>query len=233
MSDFIQRTKLCEDVANHIIEHIRSQRWEIGTKLPAEPELAQLYGVSRATIRSAVKGLQLSGILRARSGSGTYVADSAYLVLETRELASVMADPENLYSLVQTRYILEPQLAALAAKNATKEEVSQLFEILDTMELSQDRHALMTHGYLFHQAVAEFSHNSVLYGFFQSAAGQLRGLRSLDTLTLETFLEGIAEHRAIAKAISEGDDALAKQLMRSHLKKDYAQYLERCEILER
>ena len=121
MSDSIQRIKLCEDVANHITERIRTQVWTVGRKLPPETELAALFDVSRATIRSAVKSLQLSGILYSRSGSGTYVSESAPLVLETRELADVMADPQNLYALVQARYILEPQLSALAAKNATEE----------------------------------------------------------------------------------------------------------------
>jgi len=232
MSDSIYRTKLCEDVADRIIERIRSQQWAVGMKLPSEPELAALFDVSRATVRSAVKSLQLSGVLRSRSGSGTYVADSAPVVLETKELAAVMADPQNLPSLVQARYILEPQLAALAAKNAVADEVAQLFDILHTMEQNRDRHSLMTHGYRFHQAVAKFSHNQVLYGFYQSAASQLRGLRVLDSLTLDIFLDGIGEHRAIAKAISEGDGALAKQLMRSHLKKDYAAYLERLDVLE-
>lgn len=221
-----------EDVSNRIIERIRSQQWAVGMKLPSEPELAEEFDVSRATVRSAVKLLQLSGVLRSRGGSGTYVADAAPVVLETRELASVMADPQNLFSLVQTRYILEPQLAALAAKKASPAEVERLFEILDIMERKQDRHSLMIYGYQFHQAVAEYAHNQVLFGFYQSVAGQLRGLRVLESLTLETFVEGIEEHRAIAKAILERDDALAKQLMRSHLKKDYGEYLDSPEILE-
>ena len=232
MKETIQRTKLCEDVAERILDRIRSQHWCAGTKLPAEPELAEQFDVSRSTIRTAVRSLQLAGILRTRGGSGTYVAESAPAVLDARDLALVMADPQNLRALVQARYILEPQLAALAAKNATPEQVEQLFSILRDMEHNRDRHSLMTHGYRFHQAVAQFAHNQVLYGFFQSAAKQLRGLRVLESLTLEVYLEGIEEHRAIAKAISQADDALAKQLMRSHLKKDYAQYLERTDILE-
>lgn len=232
MSDAIHRTKLCEDVAELILARIRSRQWTQDSRLPSEPELAELFDVSRATVRSAIRSLQLSGILYSRSGSGTYVSDSALLILETRDLALVMADPENLYSLVQARYILEPQLAALAARNATREEITVLFEILADMEQDTDRHSLMNHGYLFHQAVARFSHNQVLYGFFQSAAKQLRGLRVLDSLGLETFLEGISAHKAIACAISDGDSALAKQLMRSHLKKDYSQYLDRAEFLE-
>ncbi len=226
MKDPIVRTKLHEDVANHLIEQIRSHQWEAGMKLPSEPNLAELYGVSRATVRSAIKCLQHSGILRARSGSGTYVSESAALVLETKELTAVMADPQNISSLVQARYILEPQLAALAAKHATADEVAELFDILKTMEQNRDRHALMTHGYRFHQAVAAFSHNQVLYRFFQSAASQLRGLRVLDSLTLEIFLDGIGEHLAIARAIQDGDGALACRLMQLHLKKDYGPYLE-------
>lgn len=232
MSEGIQRIKLCEDVANHIIEHIRSQKWAVGTRLPSEPELAQLFDVSRSTVRAAVRSLQVTGVLRTRSGSGTYVADAAPLVLETRELAAVMANAENVYSLVQARYILEPQLAALAAKNVEQHEIAELFDILHDMEQHTDRHLLMAHGHRFHESVARFSHNEVLYGFYQSAASSLRGLRVLDSLTLTVFLEGIDEHRAIANAIAAHDDALAKALMRSHLKKDYANYLKRAEILE-
>jgi len=232
MSDAIHRTKLSEDVAELILSRIRSRLWTEGTRLPSEPELAALFDVSRATIRSAIHSLQLSGILYSRSGSGTYVSDSAQLILETKDLALIMADPENLFSLVQARYILEPQLAALAAKNATKDEVSILYEIIQKMEQDHNKHALMSNGYQFHQTVAQLSHNRVLYGFFLSAANQLRGLRVLDSLGLETFLEGIEAHKAIACAIYDGDAALAKQLMRSHLKKDYLQYLDRAEILD-
>ncbi len=232
MSDYIQRTKLWEDVADQMIEHIRSRQWTVGMKLPSEPELANLFGVSRATVRSAIKLLQISGILHSRSGSGTFVAASAPAALETKELALVMSDPENLSSLVQTRYILEPQLVALAAQKATVAEVQKLFEITSLMEQNTDRHSLMSYGYQFHQAVAQYSHNQVLFGFYQSIARQMRGLRVLDSLTLKIFLEGIEEHRAIAKAILERDGALAKQLMRSHLRKDYGTYLERPEMLE-
>ena len=80
--------------------------------------------------------------------------------------------------------------------------------------------------------VAQFSHNQVLYGFFQSAARQLRGLRVLDSLTLEIFLDGIQEHHAIAEAIAARNPALAKELMQLHLKKDYAQYLLGIDLLD-
>ncbi len=232
MSDGIQRTKLCEDVADCITENIRSQKWKAGTKIPSEPALAEALGVSRATVRTAVRLLQLSGILRSRAGSGTYVQENASAILESRELAVVMSEPQNIYELLQARCLLEPQLCALAALNATEGEIQHLFSILQEMEQCRDRHTLMAYGYRFHQAVAEFSHNKILYGFCRSIASQLRGLRVLETLTLDTFLKGIEEHRAIADAIKARDDSLAKARMLEHLKKDYTTYLDKQTVLE-
>lgn len=228
MKDYIQRTKLCEDVANCMIEHIQSRQWTVGTRLPSESELAQQFDVSRATVRSAIKMLQRAGILQSKSGSGTYVQDTAVSTLELRELAAV----EDISQLVQARYVLEPQLCALAAINAKDQEIRELFEILQTMETGKDRHTLMGYGYLFHETVARLSHNGVLYGFYQSVATQLRGVRVLKSVTLEIFLEGVEEHRAIATAISERNAALAKERMQAHLKRDYGEYLHYPEVLE-
>lgn len=232
MSESILRVKLFEDVANRIVEHIRSREWTAGQRIPAEPELAKYFDVSRSTVRNAIKILQSESILYSRPGSGTYVADTAPLLLETRELMAIMADSENIFDLIGARYILEPQLAALAAENATPTEIERLYAILEKMGQEQDRYNLMTSGYAFHQAVAELSHNKVLYGFYLSAASQLRSMRVLDTLTLETFVQGIDDHRHIARAIAEKDAALAKALMRTHLRKDYAHYLDNTEIME-
>ena len=232
MSEYIFRVKLFEDVANRIVEHIRSQKWVAGERIPAEPELAKYFDVSRSTVRKAIKSLQAEGVLYSRPGSGTYVTDTAPLLLETRELTTIMANPENIFDLIGARYILEPQLAALAAENATQAEIERLYAILDKMVQEKDRYNLMAYGYAFHQAVAELSHNKVLYGFYLSAANQLRSMRVLNTLTLETFVQGIEDHRHIAHAIAKRDATLAKKLMRNHLHKDYAHYLDNPEIIE-
>ena len=98
------------------------------------------------------------------------------------------------------------------------------------MEKCEDRHALMAYGYRFHQAVADFSHNKILYGFCESISSQLRGLRVLDSLTIDIFLKGIDEHRHIAQAIKERNSSLAKELMLAHLRKDYAAYIEKTSV---
>lgn len=226
MSEPIFRIKLYEDVANHILERVRSGKWQAGCRLPAEGQLAKEFDVSRSTVREAIRSLQIDGILRSKAGSGTYVSEKASVILETRELASIMGDPAHIRDLVQSRFLLEPQLAALAARNATAEEKAGLLEIVERMGEKRDRSGLMTLGYTFHLELSRMSGNRVLSGFYQSAAGQLRSMRVLESLTLQIYLEGVEEHRAIATAVAEGDAALAKERMREHLKKDYAAYLD-------
>jgi len=225
MSEPIFRIKLYEDVANHITERIRTEQWRAGQRLPPETELAKEFDVSRSTVREAVRSLQLAGLLRSRAGSGTFVAENAPMILQTRELASIMGDREHLRDLVQTRYILEPQMAALAAKEATHDEKLHLRFLVDRMAEKKDRFSLMAAGHAFHMELARMSHNVVLEGFYQSAASQLRSMRVLESLTEEVYRDGIEEHRGIAEAVAAGDTALAKKRMKDHLKKDYEAYL--------
>ena len=223
MSSPIQRIKLFEDVANHIIARIQNEVW--AEKLPPEDQLAEEFDVSRSTVREAVRSLQLAGILRSKPGSGTFVSEAAPLILGTRELAKIMQTPEGLRDLVQTRYVLEPQLAELAAREATEEELQRLFGIVERMREKHDRMSLMALGHAFHMELSKLAHNRVLAGLYQSVANQLKGLRVLDSLTLEIYLQGIEEHQAIAEAVALRDPQLAGQRMREHLQKDYGAYL--------
>lgn len=225
MSAPIFRIKLYEEVANHIQERIRAEQWRAGERLPGEADLAKEFDVSRSTVREAVRSLQLAGLLRSRAGAGTYVAESAPMILLTRELAEIMSDPDHLYDLVRARFLLEPQLAALAAQKATQAEKDALLRMVDRMEQENDRFGLMTQGHAFHMALAAASHNVVLNGFYQSAASQLRSMRVLESLTLEIYRQGVEDHRQIAKAVATSDSSVAMEAMASHLAKDYAEYL--------
>ena len=226
MSEPIFRIKLYEEVANLITERIRTEQWRAGDRLPPEAELAKEFDVSRSTVREAVRSLQIAGLLRSRAGSGSFVTENAPMILQTRELAAIMGDRQHLRDLVQTRFILEPQMAALAAKQATEEEKIHLRYLVDRMAEQKDRFSLMTAGYAFHMELARMSHNVVLEGFYQSAAGQLRSMRVLESLTEEIYRDGIEEHRLIAEAVAASDADSAKRLMKEHLKKDYASFLD-------
>ncbi len=213
----IQRTKLFEDVVALILERIEEGEWPVGDRLPSEPKLCQLFDVSRSTVRAAIKSLQLQGILISRPGSGTYVTRRAPVILESRALADVMANPEAYRDLLQTRYLLEPLMAGLAAQTATREEADELLAVVEQMRAYDDRPSLIRLGYSFHMALARLSHNRVLLGFYQYASAQLRSMRSGEFLTVEVYRQGIEEHECIARAIADGNVHSAMELMRDHL----------------
>ena len=166
----------------------------------------------------------MAGIHRSKAGSGTFVTERAPMILLTRELADIMSDPDHLHDLVRARYLLEPQLAALAAQKATPDEKTALLELVDRMRREEERFGLMSLGHRFHMELAAMSHNVVLNGFYQSAANQMRSMRVLDTLTLVVYRLGVEEHRHIAEAVAAGDAETAMEAMKVHLKNDYAEY---------
>ena len=119
----ISRTKLFEDVSERIMEMIRSEEYPAGARLPSEQQLAQRFEASRNTVRGAIRSLSIFGLLRSINGSGTFVSERANVILEAQALASIMAHPDALLELVQARCVLEPQLAAMAARAASREEI--------------------------------------------------------------------------------------------------------------
>ena len=155
------------------------------------------------------------------------MSERAPTLLQTQALAGIMADPAALRELVQARYILEPQLAQMAAQAATEEEIRGLFAILDRMKRGQTRFELMSVGHQFHLSLAQLAHNRALYGFYVSAASQMRSMRVLESQTQAVYRSGNPDPADVvtAEAIAHRDGALAAQRMREHLQNDYGPYL--------
>ena len=147
------------------MEMIRSEEYPAGARLPSEQQLAQRFEVSRNTVRGAIRSLSIFGLLRSINGSGTFVSERANVILEAQALASIMAHPDALLELVQARCVLEPQLAAMAARAASREEIDRLFEIVERMRGVEDHTAQINIGFSFHLELARMAHNRVLLGF--------------------------------------------------------------------
>lgn len=213
----ISRTKLFEDVSERIMEMIRSEEYPAGTRLPSEQQLAQRFEVSRNTVRGAIRSLTIFGLLRSINGSGTFVSERANVILEAQALASIMAHPDALLELVQARCVLEPQLAAMAARAASREEIDRLFEIVERMRGLEDHTAQINIGFSFHLELARMAHNRVLLGFYTSSAKQLRDMRLLGFPVPHDYARSTEDHLRIAEAIASRDPDLSQFQMRHHI----------------
>lgn len=207
---------LAQQVANKIESLIKEQRYKTGDKLPNEFELATELTVGRGTIREAIKLLAARNVVVIQRGKGTFVSKTPGITEDPLGL-SFISDKKRLSSdLMDVRVMIEPEIAKLAAENATSEEVEQMEKICD--EITTLIHANENHetkDIELHSAIAKSSKNVVvpsLIPIIQTAISLFINLtnRSLKEETIET-------HRQIVEAIKNKDGEAAKKAMQRHL----------------
>ena len=212
----IRRNKVHEEVAKQLEEMIL-KKLRPGDKLPPERELVEMLGVSRSSVRDAIRKLELLGLVEPRQGAGTVVRDASDIVVNP--LASFISRKQQLVSeLLDFRKMLEPPLAARAATNASATQIVAMEQIL----LRQ--HAKLAGGHLaiqedseFHYAIATASGNTIVLKVLDLVMDMLRETRSRSLQTRGRPEKSLAGHRRIISAIKRRDPAGAEAAMRQHI----------------
>lgn len=207
---------LVEEVEEQIFQYIIKTPIKIGEKLPNEFELCQLFGVSRSTVREAMKSLVYQGIVEVRRGSGTYVLSTIPLAEDPLGIRS-MPDKEAIaMDLVEVRLMIEPAMAEMAALRASKEEIEKLQVLCSRVEQKiEDEENYIREDIAFHCCVAECSKNKIVEQIIPiiDTAVMMFVNVTHKKLTAET----IRTHRAVADAIAERDSQGARLAMTMHL----------------
>jgi GntR family transcriptional repressor for pyruvate dehydrogenase complex len=179
-----------------IRELIASGEWGPGTRLPREADLAAQLGLSRNSLREAVRALSLARVLEVRQGDGTYVSSlEASELLAPTSLATNLLQGRTVLELFEVRRMLEPEAAALAALRADDETKAALRRELDRMYAAGYRaEELVEADAAFHDVLGDAPGNAVLRSL----------LRSLSTRTVRARLwHGMADRMALDKARAE------------------------------
>ncbi|WP_250445654.1 FadR/GntR family transcriptional regulator [Actinotalea sp. C106] len=162
-----RRTNLIDLAVGRLRQQITSGAWEVGTRIPAEPELTELIGVGRNTVREAVQSLVHAGMLERRQGSGTYV-------LSNSELGNAMGRQiagAHQRDVLEVRRSLEVEAARLAAQRRTPEQVTELRRLRDTRAsayASGELDAMVTADLALHRTIAQAAHNPVLLALYEN-----------------------------------------------------------------
>lgn len=211
-----KKRSVVEAVSERLFAMIRSGKVGVGDRLPSEHQLAASLGVGRSSIREAVRGLVLMGLLERRTGRGsTLVSDVPKAMNGHRSLAQWAI--EDLYAV---RALLEPAAAAGAARHATPEQLRQI----STFAAAIEAHVAAGTPYFvenigFHLSIAAASGNPLLLHSIETLIGSFRDLRERINRTLEPRPKrDPAEHRAILDAIRARDPMAAEAAMAKHLK---------------
>lgn len=214
----IRKNRVHEEVARQL-EQMILKRLRPGDRLPAERELAGQLGVSRSSIRDAIRRLELVGLVEPRQGAGTVVREVSAEKLVS-PLASVITHKRQMVSeLLDFRKMLEPPLAGRAAERATAGEIAEMEEILRRQERKLREGGLaIEEDTEFHYRIATASGNTVVLKILDVVMDMLRETRSRSLQTEGRPQRSVAGHRRILAAIKRHDAKAAENAMRLHIR---------------
>jgi len=218
----IKKKNFFEEVTEQIIKLVKEGKFEPGEKLPGEVKLSESFSVSRNSIRESLKALELTGVLNSWPGKGTFVSKSALLNIRNMELIELIKEKSTFKELMDVRLLIEPELAAMAAKNATKEDIERLYEVVkEGKDALKAKEYIITIGMKFHSLIYEISGNKILANFINSITDYLIAQREvimmkhLSSYIIEVEMD---EHIAMLECIKKGNSEKVKQLMYEHIK---------------
>lgn len=222
--DAPQRRSASEEVADAIRTYVFAQGLVPGDRLGREEDLARQFGVSRPTLREALRLLSSSYLVRASKGpgGGIFVAATAEQgigrILSESVQSMLLAQNISIDELLETRMLLEVPLAGLAAQRATDDDIARLHGLLDDVESFEgDAARVLELDTRLHRLIAEVAGNRLAAAFMewvgvvlQPSLHELIAPAVVDTVVIE-------QHRDVARAIERGDPTAAERAMREHL----------------
>ena len=210
------RRPLTRQIEEGLMNYIQNEELAVGMKIPNEFELAERFKVGRSTVREAIRSLAAQGILEVRRGSGTYVKSREPIQDDPLGLNQIEDEYAKAMDILEVRLMLEPEIAANAAKNATEEDKQKLKQLCDETEALYVLNEDHTHkDSEFHSQIAKCSKNQVVENLIPIITAGIQKFIVLTGRKLQN--ETIETHRAITNAILNGDPNGARYAMIMHL----------------
>ncbi|BEP14051.1 FadR/GntR family transcriptional regulator [Acidothermaceae bacterium B102] len=208
---------LTDDAVERIKAMIISGELRPGERLPREQELAASLGLSRGSLREAVRALSVLRVLETRQGDGTFVTSlSPAVLIDAMSFIVDFHRDETVLHFFHVRRVLEAEAAAAAARHVSSDQLARLAGLLKVAaELAArkpvDHHAMLANDQLFHGLITEAGGNPVLAAVVESMSGQTTRARIWRGLADEdASVRTVEEHRAIYEALLDGDSDRAR-----------------------
>ena len=210
---------LTDEAIERIKEMIVSGELRPGDRLPKEADLAERLGLSRNSLREAVRALSLIRVLDVRHGDGTYVTSlQPEVLLDTVGFVIDFHRDDSVLHLLEVRRILEPAATAMAAQKMTDAQLEQLGVLVDSISAAADINDLIRTDLEFHRQIAVGSGNPVLASLIESLSAPTLRARIWRGLTQEGAVARTHEqHQAIHQALVARQPELARSWATVHI----------------
>lgn len=190
-----------------------------GDRLPPERQLAIMFGVSRNSVREAIKSLEQHGVLISKPGAGTYIAENSQANLAMAMGDAFARERHRLDDIFELRLLLEPQIAHLAAQRITKKELQKMQSLISAYTKNM-RDGLPVYFYdqAFHDAIAAATGNQSITLLMDQMHELLRESRDEALQSSVRSAKSLEDHQKILEALSMRDPERAREAMTDHLK---------------
>lgn len=211
----VARPRLYERLVEQLLGFIASAGLGPGDLLPAERDLAERMGVSRATLAQALVALEVLGVIDVQHGTGAVLVYRPSVAAVLRELRE---HRDRMPEIVEARSTLEVKLAAFAAERHTRADLAAMDLALETMAAEIAGGSRGTAGdEQFHRAVASAAHSSILASMMTFISELVRETRLASLGQPGRPEQSLESHRAIVNAIRTGDPQAAADAMQAHI----------------
>ena len=218
----VENRRLYRQIAAQLSALIVSGEFAVGHRLPPERELAVQLGVSRPSLREAIIALELEGMVEVRVGAGIWV--TAASGRGEGSLVPPLAEGEGPFELQRARSLIEGEIAAVAARDATPADLAAIHNAVDNMERLERRgEDPAPADREFHVCIAASTRNSILHAVVQDLWDRGRGAMWSQMehhfRTPQLRAAAIVDHRTILRALEAHDPREARHAMRAHLRR--------------
>lgn len=219
----IDRAGITELVVQRIKELLERGELKAGSRLPPERELADMLHISRPSLRTALKALSVMGIINAKPGAGTYIAESLPEIFTEPMRFMTLINNTSDEELFEARRIIEAGLAELAAERASEEDIKALNAEIENMRANtEDPENYLKHDVRFHQTIARAANNKLMSGVMDTIAQLLFHIRRQTIAHASDLEEAIEWHHKIVESIRKHDPKRAKEMLSGHLRASQA-----------
>ncbi len=214
----IKKTRISEEIVDQFHRLIREGAIKPGDRLPAERELAQQFGVSRASVREAMRLLDMEGLVIVRPGAGTYVTEDTVEAIVQAFSSLMSAETGAIGDVFEMRLLLEPHVVSLATQRAGQSDIERMTAVLDGQEADIASGGTGVEFDLeFHFAIAAATQNSALIAVTQAISDILSQSRGDSLLSNRRSRMSLKSHRRILEAIESRRPGDAERAMHRHI----------------
>lgn len=214
----IQKVSMTDAAVESIRENILSGAYEVGDKLPTESQYCAMLGVSRTTVREALRVLTALGYVSIKPGRGAFVARLSEVAHPTGDWFDLT--DISFHDVMEVRMSIEEISVRLAIERARDAQIQTLAEVHDSfLEANRLRNSarMLMIDELFHTTIAEISGNKLLMDINRQLAQAFKRYRGSSFVNDETYGNAIEPHEKILAAFRDGDAAAGVAAMHAHM----------------